>query len=136
MAVRYPVRNQDRDPRDPEFRETLAPAAPGQPARTYRSEPVVETRPTVFEQIIQTVAVILLALLGLRFILALFGANAHNAFVSFVFSATDWMVQPFRSVFAMPATGAGGYFDWASLLAFAVIAVLATIVLRLLRAAR
>jgi len=116
-----------------EFHETLAPAMPGQ---TYRSEVIAVSRPTTIEQIITLIAVVLNTLLAIRFVLALLSANLGNTFVSFVFNLTDWLVGPFRSVFHMPATSAGGYADWASLIAIVVVSLISSLVVGLLRAAR
>ena len=131
MAGRYPTRDQDRDSN--EFHETLAPTAPGAPIRTYRSEVIPERRPSILEQLVRLVAIVLDVLLAIRFVLALLGANVGNAFVNFIFRTTDWLVAPFRTVFHMPATGVGGYFDWAALIAILVVSLVAALILRLLR---
>lgn len=126
-----PVVPADEQPA--EFRETLAPAMPG---RTYRSEVITVSRPTAFEQIITIITVALDVLLAIRFVLALFGANLGNSFVNFIFRSTDWLAEPFRSVFHMPATGTGGFVDWAALIAIVVVSLLGSLVVGLLRAAR
>lgn len=39
------------------------------------------------------------AALGLRFVLKLFGANASNGFVSWVYEMSDVLLAPFRGIF-------------------------------------
>lgn len=52
-----------------------------------------------FEQVIWLVAGVLEALLALRFVLALLGANIGNAFAHFIFSLTYPFVAPFFGLF-------------------------------------
>ena len=40
------------------------------------------------------------AILGLRFVLKLFGANASNGFVDWVYEMSDVLMEPFRGIFS------------------------------------
>jgi uncharacterized protein YggT (Ycf19 family) len=62
------------------------------------------------------------ALLGLRILFGLFGAN-QVGFTDFLYTITSPFVAPFRGIFAAPAVG-GSYFDSAALLAMVIIALL------------
>lgn len=43
--------------------------------------------------------VVVESILGLRFLLKLFGANAGNGFVSWVYEMSDVLLDPFRGIF-------------------------------------
>lgn len=51
------------------------------------------------QRIVLLVGSILTSLLGLRFVLALLGANAINSFASFVYHSTNPFVAPFYDLF-------------------------------------
>ena len=71
------------------------------------------------------------ALVGLRFILRLIGANAENAFVSWVYTWSTPFVAPFSGILGQDATVVNGIgaatasvFDWAALIALVVIGLI------------
>lgn len=51
-------------------------------------------------RLIETASAFLIALLGIRFVLALLGANAANGFASFVYGFTQPFVAPFYNLFS------------------------------------
>lgn len=55
--------------------------------------------PRVLARIVWYLAGILLALLGVRFILALLGANPSNPFANFIYSTSHPFVTPFVTLF-------------------------------------
>lgn len=68
------------------------------------------------------------ALIALRFVLRLLGANASNAFVNFIYSWSTPFVAPFSGIFGQDATVVEGVgtattsvFDWTALIALVVI---------------
>lgn len=68
------------------------------------------------------------ALIALRFVLRLLGANASNVFVNFIYSWSTPFVAPFSGVFGQDATVVDGVgtattsvFDWTALIALVVI---------------
>ena len=74
-------------------------------------------------------------LLGLRFLLRLFGANPAAAFTDFIYAVTSPLVSPFRNV--IPATGIGsGVVEWSTLLAMLVYWLLAYAIVRLFAVSR
>jgi uncharacterized protein YggT (Ycf19 family) len=70
------------------------------------------------------------ALLGLRFLLRLIGANPAAGFVEAVNTLTDPLVAPFRNIVAVPPVN-GGVFDWNTLIAMAVYWLIAWAIIRL-----
>src|SRR4051794_7726887 len=54
----------------------------------------------VAERAVWLVAGIILAILGLRFVLALLGANTTNAFANFIYNVSHPFVAPFFSLFS------------------------------------
>lgn len=84
-----------------------------------------EERPSVREgqiaiaRIVQYIFGIIFALLAVRFLFRLLGANPSAPFTQFIYDLTAPLVAPFRGVF--PAdTVQGNVFDWSILLAMAV----------------
>ena len=66
------------------------------------------------------------AIIGLRIIFQLFGANPSSQFVEWVYSWSTPFVAPFAGIFGQSATLAptgvvtGGVFDWTALIALVV----------------
>src|SRR5687768_3196948 len=72
-------------------------------------------------------------LLLVRFALKLFGANADQALVSFVYAITDPLVRPFQGIFAQPA--GPPVFEIAAVLAVAFFLLIGALVVAVVRAA-
>lgn len=72
-------------------------------------------------------------ILGLRFLLRLFGANPDAGFVQLIYSIAAPFMAPFEAVFATPQVE-GAVFDWSVLLAIAVYALIAWGIASLVRA--
>jgi len=72
-------------------------------------------------------------LLGLRFLLRMFGANAHTAFVQFVYSVSAIFMAPFTAVFRTTSTE-GVKLEWSVLVAMLVYALVAWGIVALVRA--
>lgn len=75
------------------------------------------------------------ALVGLRFVLRLIGANPANAFVSWIYDWSTPLVAPFSGIFGQDATivhGVGAVtssvFDWTALVALVVIGIVVGII--------
>jgi YGGT family protein len=128
------MRDHDYDEAPDEFYETLAPTIP---TRTYRSGVVVvDARPTILEQIVRLIAGVLGILLGVRFIMNLFGSYNANLLSSYANNWTNWMVAPFQALIGRPGTSVGGFFDWPALIALIVLGIITSIVTSLLRPSR
>jgi uncharacterized protein YggT (Ycf19 family) len=83
-------------------------------------------------QLVRLALLLLEALIALRVILKVAGANEHAGFVSFLNRITSPLVGPFHPVFADGSVN-GHPFEVGSLLAMAVYAAAAYIVVRLMR---
>lgn len=76
--------------------------------------------------------------LALRLVFKLLAANAANGFVSFVYSLTDPLVQPFSGIFRVAVVrGAEGtsVFEPSVIVAMVVYAIIGWLIVRLLTAA-
>ncbi|MDB5166359.1 MAG: rane protein [Candidatus Saccharibacteria bacterium] len=83
-------------------------------------------------RVVWYVAGVLLTLLGIRFVLALLGANAGNGFANFIYSVTDPFVSPFISLFNYDLQAGVARFELFTLVAMAVYALIAYGISRLI----
>jgi hypothetical protein len=81
-------------------------------------------------QVVWYIAGIIEALLGIRFILRLIGANASAGFVDAVYTVTQPLVGPFNNIVSN-ARVSGSVFDWNTLIAMAVYWIAAWAIVRL-----
>jgi len=72
-------------------------------------------------------------LIGIRFVLKLFGANAEAGFVQMIYGVSGVLMAPFASIFGTQRV-AGATFEWSALVAIAVYALLAWGIVQLIRA--
>jgi uncharacterized protein YggT (Ycf19 family) len=72
------------------------------------------------------------AFLALRFILELFGANGANGFVSWVYEMSGVLLDPFRGVFPTTVFKNTFVFDFSTLFAIVMYAILAILIFALL----
>jgi hypothetical protein len=84
-------------------------------APSYSADPALAR----FFRIMWFVLGVLEVLLGLRFLLALFGANPANPFAALVYGLTGPFVLPFRTLFPTPAAQ-GSVFEFYTLIAMAL----------------
>ena len=84
-------------------------------------------------QVIQYIAGLLIALLAIRFVLALLGANLANQFANFIYTVTDPMVAPFRGLLQVSQFQAGvSRFEIETLLTIAIYALVTWGITRLI----
>ena len=74
-------------------------------------------------QLIWWVLGLLEALLGLRFIFKLIGANPNNSFAIFLYELTDFFVRPFATLTGTPAAG-NMVFEFSTLITMIVYALI------------
>ena len=79
---------------------------------------------TVMTRIVWFVFGAIDVLIGLRFVLELFGANAEAAFVHMINSVSDIFMAPFVAVFNTQSVS-GATFEWSALVAIAVYTLIA-----------
>jgi YggT family protein len=82
-----------------------------------------------FSRIVWTLVGILVILLGLRFMLKLIGANPDSGFTIFIYGVTSVFVAPFAALVGTPTVG-GSVFEFTTLIAMAIYALLAWIIVR------
>jgi hypothetical protein len=114
-----------------EFHETLATPLPNQAYRDRIETPTVH--PTALELTIRVLAVLLSAVIAVRLMFGLFNAGRTTPVVNLVYTGTDWIVQPFQSLFGTPNSGTGGYFDWPAVAAILVVGIFAGLLVGLIR---
>ncbi len=95
-------------------------------------EPEVVYDDGIFQsaQVVDYVLGIVEVVLGLRFVLELFGANAGNWFVGAVYGLTGVLMAPFHAIFHTTVTQ-GATFEWSVLVAMVAYALLALAIIRL-----
>jgi len=85
-------------------------------------------------RIIYFVSGIIMALLGLRFVLALLGANPANPFADFIYTTSHPFVAPFFGLFNYQSIYGVSRFELETLIAIVVYAILAWGIVRMVLA--
>lgn len=85
---------------------------------------------TVAQRFIWFIAGVIIALIAIRFILLLLGANQSAGFVDFIYGITSIFVAPFVGIFGEPIYGSF-MFEWSSVLAIIVYSLIAWGIVRL-----
>ena len=77
---------------------------------------------------------LIVALVGLRFLFRLLGANPGNGFVSLIYGLSGPLVAPFAGIFGqdtvVDSVGVAGVFEWASVIALVVYGLIAAVASR------
>ncbi len=107
------------------------------PVTTYQTETVVSNphasrtmQVVKIQQAIFLLFGILEALLGIRFVLGLLGANPGAGFAQFIYGITSPFLAPFVGLFGQPSFG-GMVFEWNALIAILVYVLLAGLLAKL-----
>jgi hypothetical protein len=90
-----------------------------------------EHRMTVAERVIYLLGGILITILALRFLLSLLGANRGNGFADFIYSVSHPFVAPFFGLFNYDETFGRSRFEFETLIAIVVYAIIMAILARL-----
>lgn len=114
---------------DNRVRETQTTTTQSVPVETVAEErPVTaqsDHRMNVAERVIWLVFGIIMGLLALRFLLRLLGANPNNGFADFIYTISEPFAAPFFGLFSYDANLAQGRFEFETLVAILVYALLA-----------
>ena len=100
------------------------PAMVSEDTHTVATDPYDARRDGAY-RVVQAVGLlfgVVIALIGIRFVLLLLGANPDAGFTSFIYGVTGPLVAPFEGMFGAPDTGTG-VVDPASLVAIVVYAL-------------
>lgn len=95
--------------------------------RTDTDAPVTKA-----QQVVQFITGVIVSLLGLRFLLALFGANSANPIVNFVYDVTAPLIAPFKALFANPNIEEVARFEVETLLAIVGYLLISVLVIKLI----
>ncbi len=88
---------------------------------------------TVVSRVVMFVFGVIEVLIAIRFALMLFGANAEAGFAKLIYGVSGVFVAPFAALFDTQEAG-GAVFEWSSLVAIAVYALVAWGLVALIRA--
>lgn len=102
-----------------------------EPVDAVPVSPRSEYRMTVAERIVYLIGGIVLAILAIRFLLSLLGANRTNGFADFIYSVSHPFVAPFFGLFNYDETFGSSRFEYETLIAIVVYAVIMAIIARL-----
>ena len=99
---------------------------------TSSGDPYAERRdlPLKVQNVIYMLSGLLEGLLGIRFVLGLLGANPAAGFAQFIYGVTGPFIAPFAGLFGQPRFE-GSVFEFNSLVAIAVYALLAWVVVKI-----
>jgi YggT family protein len=85
----------------------------------------------VLARVISLIGGVIIALLGLRFLFILLGANPLNGFVNFIYDVSRPFVQPFYGMFSTEPTFTKAHFELATLVAIIVYALVTLLLVKL-----
>lgn len=112
-----------------------------QPATTTTASPAADTavvdnprkehRITVAERVVYLVGGILLAILALRFLLMLLGANSGAGFADFIYTVSHPFVTPFFGLFNYREQFGVSRFEFETLLAIVVYAIVMVVLAKI-----
>jgi YGGT family len=88
---------------------------------------------TVVSRVIMFVFGVIEVLIAIRFVLMLLGANAEAGFAKMIYGVSGVFMAPFAALFDTQQAG-GSVFEWSSLVAIAVYALVAWGLVALIRA--
>jgi YggT family protein len=106
---------------------TAAPAA----GTAVVENPRKEHQITVAERVVYLIGGILLAILGLRFLLMLLGANSGAGFANFIYTVSHPFVVPFFGLFNYREQFGASRFEFETLIAIVVYAIVMVVLARI-----
>jgi len=83
-------------------------------------------------RLVDFIMALVTVVIGLRFILRLFGANANNGFVDWVYQTSGEMLAPFRNIFVSPTLDGGFVIDFTALFGLLVYGVVGLLAVHLI----
>ncbi|MGB8347628.1 MAG: YggT family protein, partial [Ktedonobacteraceae bacterium] len=82
---------------------------------------------------LQWFAIVIEILLLLRFIFSLIGANQSNIFADFLYALTNVILTPFSNLVNNPNIRGSSVFEWTTLIAMAIYALIFWLLMRFVR---
>lgn len=87
---------------------------------------------TIMGNLVDLLVAIAVTLLGLRFFLKLFDANASNDFVDWVYRSSGDVLAPFRNIFPAQEVGGGSIVEFSTLFAMVVYGLVGMLMIYLI----
>lgn len=105
------------------------------PVQTEHPQKVYEKKKTIFRtyQVIWYILGVIEILLTFRVLLKMLGANINSPFVSLIYIITDPLAGPFNGIFGVGVNQQGALFEWSTLVAMAVYALIAYALIQLMQ---
>lgn len=105
------------------------------PVRTEHPQRVFEKKKVIFRmyQIVWYVLAVIEILLAFRVALKALGANPFSGFVSFIYGVTDPLALPFAGILRTGVSTTGSVFEWSTIIAAIVYALIAYGIVHLIR---
>lgn len=105
------------------------------PVQTEHPQKVYNKKKTIFRtyQVIWYILGVIEILLTFRVLLKMLGANINSPFVSLIYIITDPLAGPFKGVFGVGINQTGALFEWSTLVAMAVYALIAYAIMQLMQ---
>ena len=116
--------------------ESSARPEQGEEGEKLPQEPPGQTLEFVFGKVndfLQWFAIVMELTLGLRFLFKLIGASPNNVFASFIYALTNVILLPFAGLIANPSLHTDQAFEWTTLIAMGIYAVIFWLIRRLIR---
>ncbi len=95
-----------------------------EPVRTRETSVTKASSGTLAKRIVYYIAGVIIALIALRFLFLILGANRDSGFVDFIYTLSGIFVAPFVGIFGEPTFGVS-YVETSSIIAIIVYALLA-----------
>lgn len=133
MSYNQPIRPVE----DEQPVERVAPVDPNRPVeyrRYHRDVVVTDGYSPAFRwaQLVYVIFGIVITLIIIRVILKALAANPGAGFTSFIYGLTGPLVAPFQGIFATPQSSSGSVFEFSSVVAIIVYALVAWAIVRLI----
>lgn len=107
----------------PEETRTTTTTAAEEPVRTREVSRAHASGGTMAKRIVYYIGGVIIALIALRFIFLLLGANRGSGFVDFIYDLSGIFVGPFVGIFGEPTFGVS-YVETSSIVAIIVYALI------------
>ncbi len=106
--------------------EKTTVSRPTQEVKTEPPQQVYKKKKAIFRsyQIVWYILAVIEILLGFRFVLKAVGANSFSGFTNFVYTISNPLATPFSDILATTVYG-NSVFEWSTLIAAAVYALIA-----------
>lgn len=117
--------NEDQEQQTTEVRETNERQGDSNVTRQTVQSTSTASSAVILKRVVWYIAGVIIALLAIRIILLLLGANRENEFVDFVYALSEIFAAPFYGIFSYQPAYGHSTLELSSLVAIAVYALIA-----------